>query len=416
MRKNIAIGVGNGVSFESHLLRFRRAFLSSSVLPGWVLLAACGLIHGLLRQQAQAPSFLQYLMGALLAYALMTLAVVWVEHPMGEGGALHSGLRNWQLGRRRLLAYRLGCKLVGLALCLMLAGTGALPLLLVQPEPYRTVLAQIPLIAWIVSAAGMLLVGLLVDACDRRPWDGYYLTGRLLCQGRLTAIAKQCRVTLLFSLLRGFFLVYGLLLLSVHHELAFAEAQPSMTGWGDWLDRIVFFTDFAKITIGIGAFLVVSRALRNAPRSVDTHPLSWLATFACYPPISTWIFYWIAVSGDRLASPSGHDGLIYVFHMLTLTVLSVLYSTDVLAWGGRFSQLSYRGLVAGGPFAYIRHPAYLSKCLILILLVAPGLTQKNWLESCTFIAATIILYSLRAHFEERHLRKFPEYTAWYCRF
>ena len=46
-----------------------------------------------------------------------------------------------------------------------------------------------------------------------------------------------------------------------------------------------------------------------------------------------------------------------------LIVLTGIYAWATLAFGIRFSNLTYRGVLTNGPYAFTRHPAYLSKNL-----------------------------------------------------
>lgn len=394
--------------------RFQSLFFSKAVLPGWTLVGSSAMILAFLKRQVAAPDFYYYGLAALLAYLCMTAAVIYVERPMAASGSLYRKPRNWRRSRRRHTAYRLSYKFAGFALCALIACLGALPLITIQHAQYRPLLEQMPAQGWLAAAGIAMLVGILLDAYDKRPWDTYYLSGRLLCQLRLGQLAEQCRITLLFSLLRGFFFAYGLLMLSIHHDYAFSDAvQPAFVILGDWAGQLLVLTDYVKIVIGTGAFLVVSRILNNHPRSVDTQPLSWLVTFACYPPLGIWVLGWNEVSQSGLDGIGIQASVWYTIYTLALSCLLLLYSADILAWGGRFSQLSYRGLVAGGPFGYLRHPAYVSKCLTMCILVVPSMTRKTWVASCAFLCVVIGLYILRAKFEERHLRKFSEYLALY---
>jgi protein-S-isoprenylcysteine O-methyltransferase Ste14 len=44
-----------------------------------------------------------------------------------------------------------------------------------------------------------------------------------------------------------------------------------------------------------------------------------------------------------------------------MVLLTGIYAWATVAFGLRFSNLTYRGVLTNGPYAFTRHPAYLSK-------------------------------------------------------
>ena len=46
-----------------------------------------------------------------------------------------------------------------------------------------------------------------------------------------------------------------------------------------------------------------------------------------------------------------------------LLFLTAIYAWATVAFGMRFSNLTYRGILTHGPYRWTRHPAYLSKNL-----------------------------------------------------
>jgi protein-S-isoprenylcysteine O-methyltransferase Ste14 len=81
-----------------------------------------------------------------------------------------------------------------------------------------------------------------------------------------------------------------------------------------------------------------------------------------------------------------------------------------MAFGLRFSNLTNRGIIARGPYAWIRHPAYVSKN---IAWWAENARSFSSLWQIIFLAAWNYIYYLRAVTEERHLLRDPDYRA-YC--
>ncbi|MFK9985585.1 DUF1295 domain-containing protein, partial [Escherichia coli] len=57
-----------------------------------------------------------------------------------------------------------------------------------------------------------------------------------------------------------------------------------------------------------------------------------------------------------------------------LVGLTAIYAWATVAFGFRFSNLTHRGILTHGPYAFSRHPAYLSKNLFWWISTVPVLT------------------------------------------
>jgi protein-S-isoprenylcysteine O-methyltransferase Ste14 len=116
---------------------------------------------------------------------------------------------------------------------------------------------------------------------------------------------------------------------------------------------------------------------------------------------------------------AGHDGLLWVWAAL-LAVLTAIYAWATLAFGIRFSNLTYRGVLTNGPYRFSRHPAYLSKNLFWWLSVLPFLVTSHspvdMIRNTVLLACVSAIYFWRAKTEEAHLlaedAKYREYHAW----
>ena len=87
-----------------------------------------------------------------------------------------------------------------------------------------------------------------------------------------------------------------------------------------------------------------------------------------------------------------------------------------MAFGLRFSNLTHRGIITHGPYAWTRHPAYLSKNLFWWLSTMPLLTVSGSLADAarnTLLMGVVAgVYYWRARTEERHLGADPAYRAY----
>lgn len=184
---------------------------------------------------------------------------------------------------------------------------------------------------------------------------------------------------------------------------------------GFWmLVQVIIFVDVLFFTVG---YLVESPRLNNQIRSVDPTWLGWAAALACYPPFNS---ITNAMLGSAVGDfPRFDNAAVHVSLNAALLTLLAIYTSSSVALGLKASNLTHRGIVARGPYAIVRHPAYTCKnmawWIACIPLVAAAFSQSP-LEGILAIAAVVgwtLLYVLRALTEEDHLRKVDgEYDAY----
>jgi protein-S-isoprenylcysteine O-methyltransferase Ste14 len=103
-----------------------------------------------------------------------------------------------------------------------------------------------------------------------------------------------------------------------------------------------------------------------------------------------------------------------------MTVLTAIYAWATVAFGLRFSNLTYRGVLTNGPYRFSRHPAYLSKNLFWWLSVLPFLVTSHspvdTIRNTVLLGCVSAIYFWRAKTEEAHLlgedARYREYHAW----
>ena len=105
-----------------------------------------------------------------------------------------------------------------------------------------------------------------------------------------------------------------------------------------------------------------------------------------------------------------------------LAFLTAAYAWATVAFGMRFSNLTYRGVLTHGPYQFTRHPAYLSKNLFWWCSAMPFLVTGSPVEAIrntVFLGCVSGIYYWRARTEEAHLlaedAKYREYHAWMAR-
>ncbi len=184
---------------------------------------------------------------------------------------------------------------------------------------------------------------------------------------------------------------------------------------GFWLlFNIVFLVDVGCFTVG---YAVEHPRLGNEIRSVEPTAVGWIVTLICYPPFNgatQQMLGWH--SGDYPAFE--HPLAQYLSAALILAAL-VIYAWASAALNLKASNLTHRGIVDGGPYAWVRHPAYIAKNFswwIGSLPILYGYAQRDasdLIYGIIGVAGWSAIYYLRAMTEERHLGADPAYAA-YC--
>lgn len=192
---------------------------------------------------------------------------------------------------------------------------------------------------------------------------------------------------------------------------------------GMLLITLLFLVD---VQIGTVGYLFTLRPLDAHIRSGNPFVAGWLAALLCYPP-----FVWgIIGNGNQILSYEANvegwgfwmqnqPALLWVW-AVWLVFLTAIYAWATVAFGIRFSNLTYRGVLTNGPYRFTRHPAYLSKnlfwwCSVLPFLVTSG-SATDAIRNTFFLLVVNAIYYWRARTEEAHLLaedpKYREYYDW----
>jgi len=241
-------------------------------------------------------------------------------------------------------------------------------------------------------------------------------------------VSRDDRVALLATLLKMFYgplMALSLLGYSaglVAHgqglvaELGTGEAFRALFDrHGFWfLMRLFLVADVLCFTVG---YLVELPRLDNRIRSVDPTWLGWAAALLCYPPLN---HVSGAILGSQVSDFPQFDGptVHLVLNGLLLALMAGYASTSV-ALGFKASNLTHRGIVSRGPYALVRHPAYVFKNLAWWLasvpMVSVAFTQSlfDGVQAVASVIGWTMLYVLRALTEEDHLRSVDgDYAAY----
>ena len=227
-------------------------------------------------------------------------------------------------------------------------------------------------------------------------------------------------------LVKGFFLAFMISIVPggfafvVNVDVAEAIKQPvSLT---QLLITLMFLIDVQLATVG---YLLTMKPLDAHIRTANPYLGGWVAALACYPPFillnnGQMIDYTVGTSGDNSWHYwlAGHDALLYAWGAI-LVALTAIYAWATMAFGLRFSNLTHRGILTHGPYAFTKHPAYLSKNSFWWLAVLPFLVTNgstvDAVRNTVMLGLVSAIYYWRARTEEKHLVADPdyaEYAAW----
>jgi protein-S-isoprenylcysteine O-methyltransferase Ste14 len=177
------------------------------------------------------------------------------------------------------------------------------------------------------------------------------------------------------------------------------------------------------VQIAMVGYLVTMKPLDAQIRTANPHLAAWVAALMCYPPFilmgggGVLDYHWNGAEWPHWLE--GHTTLLWIW-AVALVILTGIYAWATVAFGLRFSNLTYRGVLTNGPYRFTRHPAYLSKNAYWWLAGLPFLTTSHsWVDAIrntALLAMVSGVYYWRARTEEKHLlaedAKYREYHAW----
>ena len=186
-----------------------------------------------------------------------------------------------------------------------------------------------------------------------------------------------------------------------------------------WLISFMFVIDVAFATVG---YLLTMKPLDAHIRTANPHMQGWVAALICYPPFVLMVeggvlYYQVGTWGDN----SWHHWLEGSPVLLSLwggvlVLLTAAYAWATVAFGLRFSNLTHRGVITNGPYAFTKHPAYLAKNSYWWLATLPFLVTTNNMVDAVRNTVTLALvsavYYWRARTEEKHQSSDPAYIAY----
>lgn len=278
-----------------------------------------------------------------------------------------------------------------------------------------------------LAAAPLLAVSIpYVVWIDRRliePRDGAWHFGQLLI-GRSALVDREALYEHFRSwAVKGFFMAFMIAIVPGNWTgtvlPAGADITANIVNLTRWLITFMFMLDTTFATVG---YALTMKPLDAHIRSANPYAAGWTAALICYPP-----FVLMGGGGplDYHSETMGEDGwnywlagypLLMALVGFLLVALTAVYAWATVAFGIRFSNLTHRGVLTHGPYAWTKHPAYVSKNLFWWLATLPFLATTGNLTDVvrnSFVMGVVAgVYYWRARTEERHLSADPAYVAY----
>jgi protein-S-isoprenylcysteine O-methyltransferase Ste14 len=278
-----------------------------------------------------------------------------------------------------------------------------------------------------VALIPMLLISIpYVLWLDRRlaePRDGAWHFGQLLV-GRGDLVDRQELQDFFRAwAVKGFFLAFMISIVPgnwaqmVSAEGSWIAASP--VNLARWLITLMFTIDVVFATVG---YVLTLKPLDAHIRTANPYAAGWVAALICYPP-----FIMMNPGGPLDYHIGAADWAVWLEDWPLLTVLNAawlvflagVYAWATVAFGFRFSNLTHRGVLTHGPYAWTKHPAYLSKNIFWWFAGFPFLVTTgnpvDMIRNTAVLAMIGGVYYWRARTEEKHLGADPayrEYAEW----
>lgn len=267
--------------------------------------------------------------------------------------------------------------------------------------------ASIPYVVWVDRHQ--------VDQRDGAWHFGAWIAGQEGWNGR--EIANHLRSWAV----KGFFLAFMISIVpGGYAELVNRDFTDFLTDpvlFANILIGAMFVVDVQFATFG---YIVTAKPLDSHIRTANPYVGGWLAALMCYPPFllmnNGGILDYHVDTADWSYWFAGQTAFLWIWGVL-LIFLTGIYAWATVAFGYRFSNLTHRGILTHGPFAWTRHPAYLSKNAFWWLATMPFLTVGgsfiDMVRNAILLAAVSAIYYWRAKTEEKHLMADPDYAAYW---
>jgi Isoprenylcysteine carboxyl methyltransferase (ICMT) family len=313
-------------------------------------------------------------------------------------------------------ARRVLTKIVGLAFTLALIALAYWTFVEYHGAFYDPLFDQLRRLWAPLSIIAVIYIWFL-DGLMVAPHDAYWQLGRFVLGHRSDARAADVANHFRGWLVKAYFfpLMFVWLHGSVHELISFDFAGSSWSNLRvyDYLYTLIFGLDLLFTTAGYALSLrIIDTHIRTAEPTV----YGWAVALFCYQPFFSLMERQYVAYGGNVSFGgwlSAWPTLRWAWAIVILSLLTT-YTLATVAFGVRFSNLTHRGILTGGPYRFSKHPAYITKNFSWWLISVPFL-HTPWTDGirhCLTLGCINMIYFLRAKTEERHLSRDPDYVAY----
>ena len=264
---------------------------------------------------------------------------------------------------------------------------------------------------------------LWLDRVLVNPRDGAWHFGAMLT-GREPHDSGEVAHHLRAWAVKGFFCAFMISILPpgfeyiVNLDLASLGSDPVRIATAG--AELLFVVD---VQIAMVGYLVTMKPLDAQIRTANPHLAAWVAALMCYPPFLLMAdggpLNYHQNIGDWSMWLTAKPLLLWIWAAI-LIFLTGIYAWATVAFGLRFSNLTYRGILTNGPYRFTRHPAYLSKNLYWWFAAMPFIATTgspiDAVRNTALLGLVSAVYYWRAKTEEKHLaaedQKYRDYSEW----
>lgn len=256
-----------------------------------------------------------------------------------------------------------------------------------------------------------------------REKDGYYQIGRwvwtkepidkeILQQFALGWLVKGFFLPLMVSYmaiyLKNMPTYWEMLKQGLHHN------KLNFISFYNFLFELIFLIDVTMASYG---YLFSLKLTGTQIKSVDTTFKGWVVALVCYQPFFSLIESSYIQYNNHVYWHNAFNSEVLTICLGVLILICVsIYLWATLSFGVRFSNLTNRGIITNGPYAWIKHPAYLAKCCSWFFISLPILVDISnpfqCIQHTLMFTCLCYIYYMRAKTEEIHLMKDPLYQQY----
>lgn len=257
-----------------------------------------------------------------------------------------------------------------------------------------------------------------MDMVLPNPKDAYYHLGKLALFKSKDVDNRYIWEHLKAWIVKAFFLplmfIYMLKNINFLVTFDFSNITNFMTLY-DFLYNFIFTMDVMFAAVG---YIFTFKIFNSQIYSTEPTVLGWVVCLMGYSPFWTDLFYknyFAYEDGLYWGHVFGSHPIFYIFWGSLIIACITIYSLATVAFGYRFSNLTYRGIITNGPYALTKHPAYVFKNISWWLVSVPFISNvsiEHSLRMCIMLFGVNVIYFLRARTEENHLSNYPEYVEY----